>query len=167
MPFGDPQKSFVCSLALQYRIRGQQCISISLSPRPPIEVSIDSSPKLIFNTTLIFFCHYREGKDYIMSGPLVKGLAGIDPSVTYLSECTPKLCSLHYAVLRYIPTYAGNITVTSFFGAFLVAQIIFWFFHRTNSFTVAVCCGLILEIVGYCARVQMHFVLFTSGPFLM
>jgi hypothetical protein len=102
-----------------------------------------------------------------MPGQIVKGLPGIDPSVTYISQCTPKLCDLHYAVLRYVPSYGGNIAVTSFFGAFLVAQIIFWFFYRTHSFAITMCCGLILEIVGYCARVQMHFVLFTSGPFLM
>jgi hypothetical protein len=102
-----------------------------------------------------------------MSGPIVKGFPGIDPSVTYISQCTPKLCSLHYAVLSYVPSYGGNIAVASFFGAFLVAQIIFWFFYRTHSFTIAMSLGLILEIVGYCARVQMHFTLFTSGPFLL
>jgi len=97
----------------------------------------------------------------------VTGQPGIDSSVTFLSQCTPKLCSLDYAVLRYVPTYSGNLALTSIFGAFLVAQIIFWVFYRTHSFTIAMSCGLILEIVGYCARVQMHFVLFTSGPFLM
>ncbi|TVY84579.1 Sphingoid long-chain base transporter RSB1 [Lachnellula suecica] len=97
----------------------------------------------------------------------VTGRPGIDPSVTFLSECTLKLCSLDYAVVRYVPSFGGNLAVTSIFGAFLVAQIIFWIFYRTHSFTVAMCCGLILEIVGYCARVQMHFVLFTSGSFLL
>lgn len=97
----------------------------------------------------------------------VSGRPGIDPSVTYLSECTPKLCSLDFAVLRYVPTFSGNLAITSIFGAFLIAQIIFWICYRTHSFTIAMSCGLVLEIVGYCARVQMHFVLFTNGPFLM
>ncbi|TVY32923.1 Sphingoid long-chain base transporter [Lachnellula occidentalis] len=97
----------------------------------------------------------------------VTGQPGINPSVTLLSQCTPELCSLDYAVLRYVPTYAGNLALTSIFGVFLVAQIVLWVFYRTHSFTVAMVCGLILEIVGYCARVQMHFVLFSSGPFLI
>jgi hypothetical protein len=102
-----------------------------------------------------------------MSGGYVKGLPGIAPNVTYLSECTPSLCSLDYASIRYVPNAASNFILAVIFAIFLLTHLVLWVIRRTHSFSFAMCCGLILEILGYLARVIMKSHMFEQTPFLM
>jgi hypothetical protein len=102
-----------------------------------------------------------------MSGAYIAGYPGIAPNISYISECTPSLCSLDYAVIRYVPNAGANMLFACIFALFLLTHLILWVIHRTHSFSFAMCCGLILEILGYLARVVMKTHLFESTPFLM
>jgi hypothetical protein len=102
-----------------------------------------------------------------MSGSYIAGYPGIASNVSYISQCTPSLCSLDYAVIRYVPNAPSNFLLACIFALFLLTHIILWVIRRTHSFSFAMCCGLILEILGYLARVVMKSHLFVSGPFLV
>jgi hypothetical protein len=97
----------------------------------------------------------------------ITGYPGIAANITYLNQCTPLLCSLDYAVVRYIPNAALNAAYASIFALLLATQICIGPFCRTHSFTFAMCCGLVLEVLGYIARLRMPDHLFTTGPFLL
>jgi hypothetical protein len=81
--------------------------------------------------------------------------------------CTLSTCSLLQAHYQYIPTLAGNALYIGIFALLLLVQIFFGIRYRTWGFLAGMIGGLILEIIGYTARVQMHFNPFTSNPFLM
>lgn len=76
-------------------------------------------------------------------------------------------CSLLNAQVEYQPNLGGNAFFISVFGLAILFQILFGVWFRTWGFMVGLFCGLVLEIVGYAARVQMHFNPFTKGPFVM
>ncbi len=100
-------------------------------------------------------------------GVNVTGYPGIAANITYIDQCTPSLCSLDYAVVRYIPNTTANAAFAVAFAALLITQIISWFRYCTHSYTFTMCCGLILEALGYLARIAMKNRLFVKGPFLM
>jgi hypothetical protein len=100
-------------------------------------------------------------------GPVITGLPGIAANITYMSQCTPALCSMKYATIEYVPNLHWNEGYLGCFAILLLVQIILVAFYRTWSYTAAMFCGLILECVGYYGRLQMHFHVFDSGPFLM
>ncbi|KAG4441697.1 hypothetical protein IFR05_002831 [Cadophora sp. M221] len=100
-------------------------------------------------------------------GANITGLEGIASNVTSLDQCTPELCSLNYASLRYIPNFGANAAFGSIFVIFLIAQIILWFSYQTHSYTFSMTCGLILEVVGYAFRIVMRKHMFVEGPFLI
>lgn len=72
-------------------------------------------------------------------------------------SCTLETCPLDWASVDYIPSLGGNVFYLLIFGAFLVIQLYFGIRYRTWTFLAALIGGLVLEIVGYIARVQMHF----------
>ena len=82
-------------------------------------------------------------------------------------HCTLQTCSLDYARIEYIPSLAGNVTYLCFFAVILVAQLGLGFRYRTWGFLAGMFCGLVLEILGYVGRVQMHYNPFTFNPFLL
>jgi hypothetical protein len=89
-------------------------------------------------------------------------------SVTRIPNgCEVGLCSLEYANVRYVPNAGSNFLFAIIFAVFLLTQLIFWVLRRTHSFSFAMCCGLILEILGYLARVLMKTNMFSQTPFLM
>lgn len=92
---------------------------------------------------------------------------GIAANITSLDQCTPSLCSLDYAVVRYIPSALANAAFATVFTALLVTQITAWFQHRTRSLAITMCLGLVLEVLGYLARWEMRNYLFIKGPFLV
>ncbi|KAL2062845.1 hypothetical protein VTL71DRAFT_5917 [Oculimacula yallundae] len=97
----------------------------------------------------------------------ITGLAGIASNITSLDQCTPKLCSLDYASLRYVPNLGANAAFGTIFILVLLAQIVLWFQSRTHSYTFSMICGLILEAVGYAFRIVMRKHMFNDGPFLI
>lgn len=53
------------------------------------------------------------------------------------------------------------------FGICLIVQLFLGIHHRTWGFLTSIFGGIVLEIVGYIARIQMHYNPFRKGPFLM
>lgn len=102
-----------------------------------------------------------------MSGARVAGLPGIADNVTFISECTPKLCDMKYATMDYIPNLIANEIYLAVFALFLVIQIIMVCPYRTWSYTACMFLGLVMECVGYWGRIMMHFNIFLSTSFLM
>ncbi|KAL8937765.1 MAG: hypothetical protein Q9216_004261, partial [Gyalolechia sp. 2 TL-2023] len=81
--------------------------------------------------------------------------------------CTLQTCPLSLATVEYIPSLAGNIAFVALFSVLLLLQIFFGIKWRVWTFFGAMFGGLVLEVVGYVARVQMHDDPFSSDPFLM
>ncbi|KAH8666009.1 RTA1 like protein-domain-containing protein [Tricladium varicosporioides] len=97
----------------------------------------------------------------------VTGLPGIVPNVSLLlKDCTPQLRSLDYATLKYIPSLPGNTGFMAIFIILLVGQSAWWLYRRTTSFTLLMWIGILLEIIGYSARINMETNLFVQMPFL-
>jgi len=102
-----------------------------------------------------------------MSGPKVAGMPGIAANITYISQCTPKLCDMKYATMAYVPNLYANEIYLATFAIFLVIQLVMVLPYRTWSFTAMMFFGLVLECIGYWGRLAMHFNIFLSTPFLM
>lgn len=81
--------------------------------------------------------------------------------------CTLQTCPLAYASVDYVPNLAGNALYLALFSLFLVIQVFLGIRYRTWGYMVGLVGGLVLEIIGYVARVQMHYNPFLSNPFLM
>jgi hypothetical protein len=81
--------------------------------------------------------------------------------------CTLATCTLAQAHYRYLPSLPGNALYTAIFGIFLAAQIFLGIRSRAWGYMVGMFGGLVLEIIGYVARIQMHSNPFTQTPFLM
>ncbi|KAL8937355.1 MAG: hypothetical protein Q9211_003730, partial [Gyalolechia sp. 1 TL-2023] len=81
--------------------------------------------------------------------------------------CTLETCPLSLATVDYVPSLAGNVIYLSLFALLLLAQILFGVKWRTWTFAGSMFGGLVLEVAGYAARVQMHDNPFDSNPFLL
>lgn len=81
--------------------------------------------------------------------------------------CTLDTCPMSMANMDYVPSLAGNLIFVFLFAVVLIVQLFLSIRHKTWSYLVAMTGGLVLEIIGYVARVQMHSNPFTSNPFLM
>jgi membrane-bound metal-dependent hydrolase YbcI (DUF457 family) len=82
------------------------------------------------------------------------------------AQCTLQTCSLLQAHYQYIPSLAGNALYAGIFGLLLAFQIFFGWRARTWGFLGGMFGGLVLEIIGYVGRIQMHSNPFTDSPFL-
>ncbi|KAH8647219.1 RTA1 like protein-domain-containing protein [Xylariales sp. PMI_506] len=82
-------------------------------------------------------------------------------------NCTIGTCPIHFAEVQYIPSLAGNVLFLAIFGLFLLFQAVCGFLYKTWSYNGAMIAGLILEIIGYVSRVQMHANPFKSNPFII
>ena len=102
-----------------------------------------------------------------MSGAKVAGMSGVAANITYISECTPKLCDMEYATMNYIPNLYANEIYLALFAFFFVVQLIMVFPWRTWSYTFMMLLGLALECIGYWGRIGMYFNIFLTTPFLM
>lgn len=81
--------------------------------------------------------------------------------------CTLSTCPLSEAQVQYIPSLSGNALYLSIFAISLAAQLPLGILHRTWGFLVSMSFGLILEIIGYVARLQLHNDPFDHNAFLM
>jgi hypothetical protein len=95
-------------------------------------------------------------------------LPGVNPELLANPElCTLDTCPLILAHVQYDPNLAGNVLYLAIFSIVLAFQVFLGIYYRTWGYMAAMSGGLILEIIGYIARVQMHFNPFTQNPFLM
>lgn len=82
-------------------------------------------------------------------------------------ECTLQTCCLEQGTVRYLPTLGGNAAYAAIFALILVLQIGLGVRYRTWGFAVGMFAGLLLELLGYVGRIQMHSNIFDQDPFLM
>ncbi|CAG8327989.1 unnamed protein product [Penicillium salamii] len=73
-----------------------------------------------------------------------------------ISICTPSTSSLDLAYIQYLPSVPGNAFLVAWFASLLLVQIVTLVLYRTWGFSTAMICGLILEVIGYVGRIQLH-----------
>jgi len=73
-----------------------------------------------------------------------------------LSACTLANCPVNLSKIGYVPKLAGNAFMVSWFSCMLLAQLALSIRHKTGSHLIGQFCGLVLEIIGYVARVKLH-----------
>ena len=74
--------------------------------------------------------------------------------------------SIELAEVLYDPSLGGNTLYLAIFVILVPIQAYFGIRHCTWSFLGVMTAGLILEIIGYVARIQLHFNAFHSAPFV-
>jgi hypothetical protein len=85
---------------------------------------------------------------------------------TISNNCTYATCSVkEYGQLEYIPSLAGNMLYLSIFALCLLCQLVLGIRHRTWGYMIGMFGGLVLEILGYVARVQLHYDVFSEHKF--
>jgi hypothetical protein len=94
--------------------------------------------------------------------------AGFNLTIANNSDtlCTLQICPLSLAHIDYLPNLGGNLLYTVVFGLALVAQVAITVRYKIWGFGCAIFMGLLLEILGYAARIQMRSNPFIKGPFL-
>jgi hypothetical protein len=80
--------------------------------------------------------------------------------------CALQTCPLIYAYLMYDPSLAGNALFLAIFSFQLPIQLLLGLHYRTSGVTIAIFIGLVLEIIGYAGRIEMHFNPFLKSNFL-
>ena len=80
-----------------------------------------------------------------------------------LSTCTLATCPVILSKIGYIPNLAGNAFIVAWFSLMLLAQIVLSIRYKTWSYLAGQFFGLILEIIGYTARVKLHDTPFSDG----
>ncbi|OQE17698.1 hypothetical protein PENFLA_c023G07224 [Penicillium flavigenum] len=85
-----------------------------------------------------------------------------DPS----DYCTLDICPLSEAYVEYVPSLAGNAFYLGIFAVLLVAQVVLGIRYRTWGYLAGLFGGLVLEIIGYAGRLQMHYNPFRFDPYL-
>lgn len=86
----------------------------------------------------------------------------LDPS----DYCKLGTCPLELANFTYVPSLGGNVAYLAIFAALLIPNVYLGIRYKTWGYTVGMVCGLVLEVIGYAGRVQLHFNPFPFDPFL-
>lgn len=89
------------------------------------------------------------------------------PQMNNVGGCTLETCPLSMASVHYDPSLVANTFFLTFFAGMLLIQAIQAWQFKTWSYSIAIMSGLVLEIIGYVGRIQMHFNPFDPNPFLM
>ncbi|KAK5000566.1 phospholipid-translocating ATPase rsb1 [Elasticomyces elasticus] len=91
-------------------------------------------------------------------------------NVTYVDprSCTYATCSVaDYGQLSYIPSPTGNAFYLALFCLSLLFQLLLGIKYRTWGFLAAMFGGVVLEIVGYAARIELHMDDFSNNYFII
>lgn len=96
--------------------------------------------------------------------PLTIGLNG---TVIPLDTCTVDTCSLLFAQVQYRPSFSANLAYLIIFAVLLVAQAVLGCIYRSWGFLIGISCGLLLEIIGYVGRIELHNDPFSFADFVM
>jgi len=81
--------------------------------------------------------------------------------------CTLDTCCLAQSPFLYRASYGGNLAFAIIFGVFLIPQIALGVYYKTWGFMVGMIMGLILEVLGYVARILLHDNPFNGDAFLL
>jgi hypothetical protein len=90
-----------------------------------------------------------------------------DPTLCTPCTCPTIIDGFQLASTQYYPTVAGNALFAGIFVALLLCQLIFGVRFRTWGYLIGMTGGLLLEIIGYGARIGMRYNMFTNGYFIM
>ncbi|KAJ5918289.1 RTA1-domain-containing protein [Penicillium verhagenii] len=71
-------------------------------------------------------------------------------------NCTLATCPITDAYVYYIPSLAGNAFYLALFAVFLILQLGLGIRYKTWGFLAGLFGGLVLEIIGYLGRIQIH-----------
>ncbi|KAF4233516.1 hypothetical protein CNMCM8980_010235 [Aspergillus fumigatiaffinis] len=85
-----------------------------------------------------------------------------DPS----DYCTLDICPITEAYVYYVPSLAGNAFYLALFVVLLAAQAVLVVRYRTWGYFAGLFGGLVLEIIGYLGRIQLHNNPFRFDPYL-
>jgi hypothetical protein len=86
---------------------------------------------------------------------------------TFVKTCTYATCSVEeYGQMNYVPTLAGNALFLGLFGLALLCQCLLGIRYRTWGYLFGMFGGLVLEILGYIGRVQLHYNVFSQNKFV-
>ncbi|KAL4914009.1 RTA1 like protein-domain-containing protein [Aspergillus aurantiobrunneus] len=83
------------------------------------------------------------------------------------ATCSLETCPIEDAYIQYQPTIPGNSVYIALFGALLIAQTLLCPVYRMWGFSGSMITGLILEVLGYAARILFHDDPFSMDYFLM
>lgn len=89
------------------------------------------------------------------------------PWITSSQQCTLETCPLSYAHITYLPNLGGNAFYIALFALFIPVQLYLGIRHRTWGYLFGAICGLILEVLGYIARIYMRHNPFIDRWFIM
>ncbi|GAB1311379.1 phospholipid-translocating ATPase rsb1 [Madurella fahalii] len=86
--------------------------------------------------------------------------------------CTPCTCPLEIdgyflGVMSYLPSLGGNALFAAIFGLCLLLQVYLGIRYKTWGFLICMSGGILLEVLGYIARVLMRDNMFTNSYFIM
>ena len=115
-------------------------------PSPPHEIAIMSD---LLHTTL---------------------LAARNNSSRLISDCQfgKPGCTLDNSYYFYRVSFGANVTFLTLFGISLTAYLLTYAFtRRATAFTFAMCCGVILEVLGYVGRIMSWHDQWAQPGFLM
>lgn len=76
-------------------------------------------------------------------------------------------CDLHFASIEYFPSFSGNIIFAGVFALLALVQVIQGIRYKTWSFLFLILPGLLLEFMGYGARIGLHYNPFLKNQFLL
>ena len=83
------------------------------------------------------------------------------------NKCTLQTCSLNRSYVGYAPNLAANSILVGIFGLILLLQIGLGIRYKTWAFMAGLFSGMLLEVIGYSGRLQMHSKPFDRGSFLL
>ncbi|PWY69724.1 RTA1-domain-containing protein [Aspergillus heteromorphus CBS 117.55] len=89
------------------------------------------------------------------------------PWITSSQQCTLETCPLSLAHIDYLPNLGGNAFYIALFGLFIPVQVYLGVRHKTWGYLIGAICGLILEVLGYIARIYMRHNPFIDRWFIM
>ena len=76
-------------------------------------------------------------------------------------------CLFYWGYLEYLPNIPANAVFIAIFATGLIAQGFLGLRHRTWSFSMAMLTGIILEMLGYGARIGLHYNVSIDTWFIM
>lgn len=84
------------------------------------------------------------------------GYGNLTIFLDYHKRCNLTLCDLTLASIDYIPNLAGNALYTALFAVFILVNLFWGIRYRVWGYMVAMCLGLLGEVIGYIARILLH-----------
>ncbi|KAJ5752226.1 RTA1-domain-containing protein [Penicillium odoratum] len=85
---------------------------------------------------------------------------------TNSDSCILATCPITEAYVYYFPSLADNAFYLALFAVFLIFQLGLGIRYKTWGFSAGLFGGLVLEIIGYAGRLQMHDNPFLFNPYL-